>query len=114
MGEPLVLDYAAEAEGGDRIDDVGLGTFVLAIALGVLCRVYLTNLFQLPHTVLKLVLGLLAGMLVHAVSLGDLGVMLRKVRVAYLALDFLVFHKLCIRMPSILMHPCFLLTLVLI
>jgi hypothetical protein len=83
MGQPLISDYAAEAEGGDRVDDVGLGTFVLAIALGVLCRVYLTNLFQLPHTVLKLVLGLLAGMLVQAVNLGDLGVMLLKVRQLY-------------------------------
>jgi hypothetical protein len=83
MGEPLISDYAAEAEGGDRVDDVGLGTFVLAIALGVLCRVYLTNLFQLPHTVLKLVLGLLAGVLVQAVNLGDLGVMLLKVCTTY-------------------------------
>eukprot|EP00624_Nannochloropsis_granulata_P006396 evm.model.NODE_47582_length_4217_cov_9.563908.1 len=45
--------------------DVGMGTFVLALTLGILSRAYLSSRIRLPYTCLVLISGLLYGFLIY-------------------------------------------------
>ncbi|GAB5037945.1 sodium hydrogen exchanger partial, partial [Nannochloropsis oceanica] len=45
--------------------DVGMGTFVLALTLGILSRAYLSSRIRLPYTCLILISGLLYGFLIY-------------------------------------------------
>jgi len=45
--------------------DVGMGTFVLALTLGILARAYLSSVVRLPYTCLVLLFGLAYGFLIY-------------------------------------------------
>ncbi|GAB5036345.1 sodium hydrogen exchanger partial [Nannochloropsis oceanica] len=45
--------------------DVGMGTFVLALTLGIACRAWLSKWTRLPYTCLVLLLGLLYGFVLY-------------------------------------------------
>lgn len=45
--------------------DVGMGTFVLALTLGILARAYLSSLLRLPYTCLVLLFGLAYGFILY-------------------------------------------------
>ena len=45
--------------------DVGMGTFILALTLGILARAWLSSLIRLPYTCLVLLFGLLHGFLIY-------------------------------------------------
>ena len=42
--------------------DLGMGTFCLALTIGIFCKSFLNNLIKLPYTVIILILGLLIGL----------------------------------------------------
>ena len=45
--------------------DVGMGTFVLALTLGILARAYLSSVVRLPYTCLVLLFGLAYGFIIY-------------------------------------------------
>jgi NhaP-type Na+/H+ or K+/H+ antiporter len=45
--------------------DVGMGTFVLALTLGILARAYLSSIVRLPYTCLVLLFGLAYGFILY-------------------------------------------------
>jgi hypothetical protein len=68
---PLRSLAEQELEGGHHEEnDFGVGGLTIALALGILCRVYFTHMFKVPYTVLVLIFGLIFGVLIHEVDLG--------------------------------------------
>jgi NhaP-type Na+/H+ or K+/H+ antiporter/CRP-like cAMP-binding protein len=57
-----VIEVASHHEGAS---DVGMGTFVLALTLGIACRACFSKWTRLPYTCLVLLLGLLYGFLLY-------------------------------------------------
>ncbi len=49
----------------EEAGDVGMGTFVLALSLGIVCRASLSRWTPLPYTCLVLILGLLYGFVLY-------------------------------------------------
>ena len=53
------------AHEGPHHNDVGMGTFVLALTLGIACRAWLSKWTRLPYTCLVLLIGLLYGFVLY-------------------------------------------------
>ena len=56
---------STEPSSSPSAKDVGMGTFVLALTLGILSRAYLSSRIRLPYTCLVLISGLLYGFLIY-------------------------------------------------
>ena len=50
-------------EGGHHLEDLGIGTWCLALTFGVIARSYLSKILPIPYTVVLLILGLVIGLL---------------------------------------------------
>ncbi|EWM21970.1 salt overly sensitive 1 [Nannochloropsis gaditana] len=60
-----MADAASDPTTSKFSHDVGMGTFVLALALGIVARACLSSLVRLPYTCLVLIFGLLYGFLIY-------------------------------------------------
>jgi NhaP-type Na+/H+ or K+/H+ antiporter len=60
-----MADAASDPTTSNISHDVGMGTFVLALALGIVARACLSSFVRLPYTCLVLIFGLLYGFLIY-------------------------------------------------
>jgi hypothetical protein len=48
----------------EELQDLGIGTWCLALALGILCRAFLSKYIPVPYTVILLIAGLIIGCII--------------------------------------------------